>query len=82
MKATLLGNNIMNKWLDDKKANLGGVRRPIERERKAHACNNCIRFNHKMNKCPYGNQCRKCGSKDHIATECKEKKETLMITFG
>ena len=50
MKATLLGNNIMNKWLDDKKANLGGVRRPIERERKSHACNNCFRFDHKMDK--------------------------------
>ena len=24
----------MNKWLEDKKANLGGVRRPIERERE------------------------------------------------
>ena len=53
LKATLLGNNIMNKWLENKKANLGGVRRPIGRERKAHACNNCFRFNHKMDKCPY-----------------------------
>ena len=74
VKATLLGNNIMNKWLEDKKANLGGVRRPIERERKAHAFNNCFRFNHKKDKCPYNIQCRKCGSKDHIATDCEEKK--------
>ena len=70
VKSTLLGNKIMNKWLEDKKANLGGVRRPIERERKNHACNNCFRFNHKMDKYPYGKQCRKCGSNDHIATEC------------
>ena len=47
----------MKKWLEDKKVNLGGVRRPIERERKAHTCNNCFRFNHKMDKCPYGKQC-------------------------
>ena len=58
------------------------MRRPIERERKAHACNNCFRFNHKMDKCPYCKQCRKCGNNDHIATECKEKKETLMLTCG
>ena len=74
VKATLLGNNIMNKWLEDKNANLGGVRRPIERERKSHACNNRFRFNHKMDECQYGKQCRKFGSNDHIATECKEKK--------
>ena len=72
----------MNKWLEDKNANLGGVRRPIERERKSHACNNRFRFNHKMDECPYGKQCRKFGSNDHIATECKEKKETMMLTCG
>ena len=70
----------MNKWPEDKNANLRGVRRPIERERKYHACNNCFRFNHTMDKFPYGKQCRKCGRNDHIETECKEKKETLMLT--
>ena len=43
----------MNKWLKDKKANLGGVRRPIERERKAITYNTCFRFNHRMDKYMY-----------------------------
>ena len=30
LKATILGNNVMNKWTNEGKANLGGLRRPIE----------------------------------------------------
>lgn len=33
-KVTLLGNNTMNKWLKNEKANLGGVYRQIEREKR------------------------------------------------
>ena len=40
LKSTLSGKNAMSKWVDAGKSNLGGVRRPIERERKAHQFNN------------------------------------------
>ena len=82
IKVTLLGNRSLNNWLETGKANLGGVRRPIERERKAQKCNNCYRYNHKMGECTYGKQCRKCGSTEHIAAECKTDKETLTTTCG
>ena len=35
VKTTLLGNNVMDNWLENGKAILGGVRRPIKRERKS-----------------------------------------------
>ena len=66
VKATLIGNNIMKKSREDKRSTLGGVRIPMERERKVHACNNCLRFNHKKDKFLYSKQCRKFGSNYHI----------------
>ena len=76
-KAVLLGNSIMNKWINEGRGNLGGVRRPMERERKAKKCNNCLRYNHKSEDCPTGKQCRKCGSSKHIAKDCDTPKEEV-----
>ena len=54
IKAILLGNNTMHKWIENEKANLGGVRQPIERERKAQKHNNCYRYGHNMGECRAG----------------------------
>ena len=82
IKVTLLGNRTMNTWLETGKANLCGVRRPIERERKALKCNNCYHYNHKMEDCKFGKQCRKCGSTEHVAAECKTDKQQLTTNCG
>ena len=76
-KVVLLGNSTMNKWIIESRANLGGVRRSMERERKAKKCNTCLRYNHKSKECTTGKQCRKCGSNNHIAKDCDTPKDEL-----
>lgn len=76
-KITLLGNNLMNDWLEKGKVVLGRVRRPIERERKSKKCNNFYRFGDLMDSCTFGKQCRTCGSNEHLAVDCKTSPTTL-----
>ena len=81
-KAALLENAVINKWLTENKANLGGVRRPIERERKSLTCNNCYRYGHTIDKCTNRKQCKKYGSKEQIASEYKIDRKELTTTCG
>ena len=76
VKVVVLGNKEVNKWIMEGRVNLGGVRRPIERERKPRTCNNCYRYGHTAEECPNGKICRKCGDKDHIAKDCTKEKVT------
>ena len=80
VKATLLGNSVLNKWMTERRANMGGVRRPLERERKAKKCHKCLRYNHKSEECTVGTQCRKCESSGHIAKECDTPTEIIAMT--
>ena len=70
----------MNTWLEKRKVSLGGVLRPIKRERKPRKCNNCYRYNHVMEDHPNGKQRRKCGCKEHLVKDCDTSKETMIIT--